>query len=504
MKSDEVNFSKYSGGVSYLEKLMVRRHRTNPHFLSHTHCKPSQDCRGETGDGLCCSEKDGELETVPSKYNLFHSSKEVGANNMELYSYTSLTSTTSHIPFEFTETAPPFRPASSVQIEELKFPDAPHSDETSQLSQSGEKKCVKQKGERENKMHTSQQKEKLRPLTQENKSISNSAKKRVDGDYSKKCTNMAEECKSLNQTFSTSVRQALQAHTKIGRATLGRKLSSFFLSGVEGNDAIREEIAADRMERDESSAYKSSKPILPISATVWLPGNSVLAEEECSRQGDHYPPTPEPHASQLPPSSSPGSDRRLNPLLTYSSFNSSPPTCLNASRRNLSPPPPDPSCNDNHCNPLLATSIYNIETNLPPQCPSCTFRTKANVQIQSSYDNALQAQLSSTSHCPTILCGQEATSLYKDSDAESNDTDILGAGYLSGGEGWAELEYGNDAETLENLAWELQSVTSGRLTQCEEEEKGEGEGRVDLEEEIERVKSSFEMYHQQIMQQDSD
>ena len=83
-----------------------------------------------------------------------------------------------------------------------------------------------------------------------------------------------------------------------------------------------------------------------------------------------------------------------------------------------------------------------------------------------------------------------------------------------------EVEREEDSEALEDLAWELQSVTGGRLTRCEgeveegeeekaeeeeEEEEREGEGGFEeLEVGMERVMSSFEMYQQQLMQEDSD
>lgn len=80
-----------------------------------------------------------------------------------------------------------------------------------------------------------------------------------------------------------------------------------------------------------------------------------------------------------------------------------------------------------------------------------------------------------------------------------------------------EMEKEEDSEALEDLAWELQSMTGGRLTRCEgeveegeeveadEEEEEEGDGGFgELEAGMERVMSSFEMYQQQLMQQDSD
>ena len=111
------------------------------------------------------------------------------------------------------------------------------------------------------------------------------------------------------------------------------------------------------------------------------------------------------------------------------------------------------------------------------------------------------------------------------SDGESEDQDklsILDVEFEMEGRQGLELqqqENEEDDEALETLAWELASVTGGRLTRCDrEEEEDEGMESFGREEggelvegsyfgsgaDLQQVMSDFELYQQQIMEQESD
>ena len=526
LRKEGVNFSKYSGGVSYLERLMVRRHRCDPHFLVATRDPNKCPLKGIAGvpdaNEIHCEESGSGRERVPSKYNLFQSTCADGVEDVEWY--TNSRSLSFPVCLEPDETALP-RPTSSVQIEEVKVVDCCHESLSLKQhigdSKNGKKSAVlkirqgKPRQKDREKRCPARKKKQTREKRNKKHEIPNTSEKSV--------SNSAQVCSiteptAFGQTYMESVRHVWQTDTKMAMNASG-KLSEFFLFGVEADDNTEE-----TRETQAQTGGMISKPILPISATTWLPGNSVLSEDEksCTTRGD-------PHSlasgTSTTTSLSRTNDHKPNPLFCQpesiaSSFNP-PPHCAS--------PAPDPLPHSSS-NPLLRTSIYCIETDLPP--PN---RGRNSPSQQISCSLSLSAQLSSCSISPVEqLSGRHAGRgagiedsilLDGESDTDEDKTEYLDRlGNFS--EGKMSEGYGEDSEALEDLAWELQSMTGGRLTHCEGEEGGEGEegkwgegeewgeegesgdweekGIGELEAGMERVRSSFEIYQQELMQQDSD
>ncbi|CAI7994391.1 Zinc finger B-box domain-containing protein 1 [Geodia barretti] len=411
----EVSFGKHSGGgVSYFEKMVLRRLHTNPHSLLSSHPNTHQKQLQMAGTIIDSEEEETVGESVcPSQYNLFHThgSNEPGQTQNSLL-----------IPRVSDSTDIP-RPASSVKIEEVTFVDGHSSsraaDEEVPDAQSTVKKDVsstlRHPRERE-------EKGKRRPLQKQYR-----ARKRQKASDPTSTNHRLNKRKggssSIQQTFSQTVGRIFEHHTKPGssiRPHSDGKLTDFFLSGVEESDTPREKRTGD--EEGESSV--SGPSLLPISATVWLPDNSLAPDRD-----------------------EPGNTTCVGPLTT----------CV------------DP----------LDHSVYCIETDLPPPSNTAT-------RISSSVD-----PFGETPESESETDGEEFGDDSSDSEEHTSE------------------DYGKDSETLEDLAWELQSLTSGRGTRCElgdgVEDVGEWEkGRDELEAEMERAKTSFEIYQQELMQQDSD
>lgn len=515
-----VHFSKYSGGVSYLERLMVRHHCSDRHFHIPDHCQ-NKEIDEEVREG----EREGELREeeeergmdvrgggrrvvsdakeiesrdsqnqVPSQYNLFHS----GIKDEEWNIYSGLPSSVAGSECATTLSS---TPTSSVQIEEVKFTKC--CDKPSNLKEhNDDSHSDEKKGISTSKGHSSHQGKEKRHLSQRKKN----KEKRQQKHTSKPCQSLATARKQSSpvcQSFTSTVIQVLKQHKVVSTTSHDHeKLSDFFLCGVKPDDIVTGNGAGEY--RDDVQEANSSKLCLPISATIWLPDNSVPSEVEstCTLRGDPYLLVPtntsNVHSDNLKPN-----PLFHNPYLPLCSTNS-PSHCL-------SPPSPSESSPHSSHNPLLGTSIYHIPTDLPP--PSRTLQ-----QIWSSH--SLPGKPSTTSDASTSP-DRRALSL---TDSESDDEDMIECIDDHLGEG--NEGYGEDSEALDDLAWELQSLTGGRSTQCEgkwegeedeggggveeegggggAEEEGESGGAEELEAGIERVKTSFEIYHQQLMQQDSD
>ena len=482
-----------------------------------------------------CKESENKGERAPSKYNLFHCPSGVVDDEIEWHSSPSPACS------EISETALP-RPTSSVQIKEVEFAD--YSQETSSPkrqtvhSQSREKKCAvsnrcdKSKGkEKQKEAKCSAPKRIARPTAEEKRQIaSSSASENMVSNLARDCSNTHPPNARYKgatphvQTFTESARQALQPHTKEPSAiTHARgKLSDFFLSGVESGDKTsNDELGTDTQ---EIKCGKTLKPVLPISATVWLPDNNVFTEDktspttQCNPHG-HVVGSDACTTELMPPNST--SDRKPNPL-----FRPPEPQISLPSPDCLSSPSPGPASHSDASrrNPLLETSVYFIETDLPP--PNRDIRNHADSSSQQVYSLSYSAaaQFSNTHTSATTSTNplfqpskSTATRCTGDDnlpllDSESDtDENLDRFGCNSSSEEGDSLNegYGVDSEALEDLAWELQSISGGRLTQCEgeegvEEEEEEGEEGEELEAGFERIKSSFEMYQQQLMHQDSD
>ena len=431
----EISFGKHSGGgVSYFEKMVLRRLHTHPHSLLSSHPNTHQKQLQMAGTIIDSEEEETVGESVcPSQYNLFHSygSNEPGKTQNSLL--TPRVSDSTDIP----------RPVSSVKIEEVTLVDSRYSHSSSRVAneevadaQSRVKKDVsstlRHPREREEKGNR-------RPLQKQYRA--RKRQKASDPTSTNHRLNKRKGCSSsVQQTFSQTVGRIFEPHTtkhgsSIRPHSTEGKLADFFLSGVEESDTPREKRTGDE-EKEEGESSVSGPSLLPISATVWLPDNSLAPDRDES-----------------------GNTTCIDPLTT----------CVD----------PLTTCVD-----PLDHSVYCIETDLPPPSNTAT-------RISNSVE-------------PFGETPESESESERDEEEFGDDS--------SDCEEHTSEDYGKDSETLEDLAWELQSLTSGRGTRCElgdggEDggEWGEGEkGREELEAEMERAKTSFEIYQQELMQQDSD
>ena len=477
---------------------MIRRqHFVNPETFTTPH--PNLHAPGHHVDNTTsCRANDKEEdddECGPSRYNLFHSCNSTGTKPLEHYSYYSSlhslpTGTTSA---EFTAggndtTALINRPRSSVRIEELKFTsDDDYSDETSRInnsqttsnnneaSQSKEKKAVYHVAldqRRKLKLLKTAEKEKsgnIHSKRRKPQPLANTDKRQGNDN---KCSCVSKNSEPVHQSFMETTKEALKSHkhhTIIkGMSDSAERLSQFFLSGVKETEGSNRELKAEKNKDKNESSGSGSKSSLPISASIWLPQNSVLHREE---------------------------DREEMGRLTQ------------------------------HC---LESSIYCIETDIPPPnnpCPAsynCSTSVVKSSVKHNTYTSSTQLLSVNTMRGPSKSVEDQYThSANVDSETEEeedDDSDVVlfetFGDHLSIEDRNAVNEaYGRDSDTLEDLAWELQQKTmkhnrsSGGECDGEEEEEEWMEEEWEIEEielEIERVKSSFEIYQHQIMQQDSD
>lgn len=493
-----VHFSKLSGGLSYLEKLMVKRHCSDLHFHIAAHVQ-NEHClkgKGEASDGEEIERRDDHNQ-VPSQYNLFHSE----IKDEEWYTYSVQPSSVAGA--ACAGTVPP-RPTSSVQIEEVTF--TKYCNEFPSLKQNNDNSRNNlKKGTSNSKGHSNHQRREKRHPSQRKKN----KEKRQQKYTSKPCqgpSNAGRQSSSVGRSFTNTVIQVLKHHKVVPTAShAGEKLSDFFLCGVDSDDVITENATGEESS-DNVQETNSSRLSLPISASVWLPGNSVASEVEptCTLRGDPYSLVPTSTGTTTSPAMNPLHSENLKPNPLFHHPNP-PMSSTNSPCHCVSPTSSPESSPNSSQTPLLGTSIYHIDTDLPPP-------TGTSQHIWCSH--SLPGNPSTTSDASSSL-GRRASG---HTDSESDDEDVIECvgDYLGDGD----EGYGEDSEALDDLAWELQSLTAGRLTQCEGElegecggveeeecggvEEGECGGVEELEAGIERVKSSFEIYHQQLMQQDSD
>ena len=547
---------------------MVRRNRDNPQFLVTAYDTEKQRSLETRGGGITegfYEESEHHGEEAPSKYNLFHSNTE-GVRDAEWYMYVCSQSPSSRADSKLDEMILPTRPVSSVQIAEVKFSDS-FSRESLSLkqrqsgagkisteSQDEGKGAVKgrrqlmREGKREKECPARKSKHQKGKATPRHENATSSERLlpnpiRNRSDASRKSTT------PNTRSFTESVQQAWREHAAAPTPSAharGHQLSQFFLSGVESGTTEEEgdlEEAVLEKRREVTSSGKISRSILPVSATIWLPGNSVLAGEAEENPNQTSITPSDPDSTEQSTSCTAAlaaedthiiSNRRPNPLLSGPQVPSS---------TFDSPPSPQHSCSSprdtapqhSNRNPLLGTSVYHLETDLPPPTRS----RAANSFSQTCFSSVPVTQhqtLSTTSSAAVVVDSKEGGTLcnasrYPDGESDTEEDEMFGFcdddDELARFSGEKASEEGVDSEALEDLAWELQSMTGGRLTRCEgeweegegeEEEEGEGEGEEEgggegeegehdmeeLEAGIERVMTSFELHQKQLMQQDSD
>ena len=542
---------------------MVRRNRDNPQFLVTAYDTEKQRSLETKGGGITegfCEESEHHGEEAPSKYNLFHSSTE-GARDAEWYMYVCSQSPSSRADSKLDEMILPTRPASSVQIAEVKFSDSFSRESLSLKQRQSSASNISTESQDEGKGTVTGRRQLMREGKKEKEYPARKSKhQKVKGKAAPRhenatsserllpnpiqnCSDASRKSTTPNtRSFTDSVRQAWREHTAAPTPSTharGVQLSQFFLSGVESGTTEEEgdlEEAVLEKRREVTSNGKISRPVLPVSATVWLPGNSVLAGEveENPNQNSITQSDPDSTEQSTSPTAAPAaedthiiSNRRPNPLLlgpqvTSSTFDSPP------SPQHSCSSPRDTAPQHSNRNPLLGTSVYHLETDLPPPTRS----RAANSLTETCFSSVPVTQhqtLGTTSSAAVVVDPEEGSTLcnasrYPDSETDTEEDKMFGFcdndDELARFSGEKASEEGVDSEALEDLAWELQSMTGGRLTRCEgeweegeegqgeEEGGGEGEeGEHDMEEleaGIERVMTSFELHQKQLMQQDSD
>ena len=410
---------------------MIRRLQTDPRALLPFSSPLGTANKTPTNAGVDSeeSESDDDERACPSQYNLFHSRKS-GDFGASRYTYASQASPIPSSSETITEL--PSRPTSTVQIKAVEFGNRKCRDSSTQVlttAPQGKKQVTKSRKNKSKELDKNLASQRPKSVKKEKR------KEKVTNSTASNPISLKEPLSSSSSdehAFSETVRRILRPHTHVDisfGSHSSSKLSSFFLSGVEeGKRTSKDDGLPKGKEEQENSSYTTSSRALPISATVWLPENSLLPTESkaIGKQSE-----------------------------------------------------------------ALECSIYCIETDLPP--PSTLARSQIN---------------------------PSGTVLFEETDSESEREEAnehFQAG-LSGEDTTEERR--KDLEVLEELAWELQSLTSGRCTRCSgAESDGDSEGgetpgwddekdgeqtREELEAEIERVKSSFEIYHQQLMQCNSD
>ena len=348
-KEDSVRFSKHLGGVSYLERLMVRRHRIDPHFLAAAH-KSKQSLRaGKAGqnewelDGL---EEEEDTKRAPSQYNLFYARRESKEGEVlcdQLSSPVCLE----------VDDFPHSRPVSSVRIEEVTFQGSQRRESVNAKTAPQESKAASSTNTQQKKLHDRGADRKYPVKASKTKAMRDGTATRGKEKVlsSKKSAPLAPPQKGSSpnrrveetataqpqQSLADSIRQTWAANPRISSTTRSTgHLSEFFLAGVETtttHNQIGKKGEKDIREEATVGGY-SSRSILPISATIWLPENSSLTENHDQPPTEPREERPSHHSS----ASSPHGPGRPNPLLSqihpspHSSLHSTPSSPLHMLR----------------------------------------------------------------------------------------------------------------------------------------------------------------------------
>ena len=466
-----VEFPGKEAGVSYLEQLMMRRHRVDPKFLAQLSkakragirsCNIDREGLEDSDQRVAGDEDHSELKSEPSQYNIFYS-EGLEEGNVEMVA--EISGFSSHDELESFE-----RPLSSVMIEEMHRAGAVPSASTYTCSNNAsdnannlmERFAIESKvsapsapaqGTCKNRKDQSSRKTDNKPISAKGSKLKtnkgpSSKKSVVNVDLSQEA---AEHSVFIESAVAASVKNAWANSTQAGVThNPSGQLTEFFLSGVQKS-------AQEAVEGKSVEDEVSNNSQLQFASTIWLPGNSIAdpSDIESGITGDAGAFTFDGNGAGS------NDDTRTTNFATE-------------------PPPPSVAC-------------YQ-----PPQ-----------QEVRNSSDIST----------PTPSYYDSIAS----SDCESEDQEDL-VEFESEGrkeqQEWEEWEEQEDSETLENLAWELASVTGGRLTRCEreEEEVEEEEGGMDyagsgvegqVEEvgclgsdvELQQVMSDFELYQQQIMEE---
>ena len=458
--------------MSYFERLMMRKHRVDPVFLakmSKTKSAGIQEGFRESGllETDISDDDQSQVESCPSQYNIFYAA-EVDEGNTEMPSEDAVVrGSYQQSDCEVLEAFE--RPLSSVRIEEMHddcvapsantYTCTAYNIENARLDSKGsvppqgksrkDRSSSKSKVNKPNSAKGSKLKAGREPLKTRSKELQ---KGRTKAPVATPSHGDTRNLKVIEPAVAASVKSAWGKSTQADNSS--DQLTGFFLSGVQlsTSEAHHQLLVPDRLV--EPSGTDNSQ--FEFASTIWLPANSI----------------PDPS---------------INPE--------------SATSRDVI------SFDGSGAGSQSDTCAIDIATDLPPPASS----------------HPPQLGTSSDTLTPTPSYYDSITS----SDCESEDQDepsVLDLECEMEGRQWLELqqqEDEEDEEALETLAWELVSVTGGRLTRCEEEEEeeeNEGMESIGKEEggelvegsyfgsgvDLQQVMSDFELYQQQIMEQESD
>ena len=468
----KVQFSDKETGVSYFERLMMRRHRIDPVFLAKMSKTKSAGIQnghknrenlGESSqlDTNISDDHQSQVESCPSQYNIFYAGEE-DEGNIELPSEDAgMSSSYKQGDGEVLE---PFeRPLSSVRIEEMHNDCAVPSASTytcttynvenaildSKDSAPPQGKSRKDRTLNTNKPHSAKS-SKVKTSKEPSRTRSKEPQRGRTKQPAAPSHGDARRLKVIAPDVAASVKNAWGRSTQAENTS--NQLTGFFLSGVQQStqETHHQLPVQDRLLEPSGMDNRQFE----FASTIWLPANSIIPD----------------------------------PSIQSESTTSRDATSFD----------PSEACSD--------TRAIDFTTDLPP--PSVLYHLP-------------QLGTSSDTLTPTPSYYDSITS----SDGESEDQDklsILDVEFEMEGRQGLELqqqENEEDDEALETLAWELASVTGGRLTRCDrEEEEDEGMESFGREEggelvegsyfgsgaDLQQVMSDFELYQQQIMEQESD
>lgn len=254
----QIKFSGKSGGVSYFEQLVMKRHRYDPMVLSRAkHNVPSDSVKGVDNKDLPF---DKDIDT-PSEYNIFYSPEvvELASHEMKPESGNGISPpTATNVEIVELNIGQPVASADpgDVTIKPSQLPDedlSPVYKKTTKLLKSSDTKRPKSVSKK--RAHSSRLK------TKQTHSVS--------PHRSSSVLSVQSSLKLSELDMQASVKRAwTQCSDQV-------QLSQFFLQGVEPTGAQNAD-KSDYAERDTAVALLFSNSNL--SSTVWLPGNSTSQE----------------------------------------------------------------------------------------------------------------------------------------------------------------------------------------------------------------------------------
>ena len=251
----QIQFSGKSGGVSYFEQLMMKRHRFDPMFLSRAkHTTTSDEVQPVSltvDDGDLPSDEDTTI--TPSEYNIFYCPEVVESSSEVLADSVNTNSTPA---------------AAGIEIVELdigqSMTSASPNDVTIKPSQLPEQEQISLKSKTATIPSSGTKRPKSIGKKRAHSSGSKSKSVPVNSHRASTALSIHAPAKVSELDIFASVKKAWTQHSDLVQ------LSKFFLQGVESKD-ITNVAEPRRVEKQKTFVFSKSR----LSSTVWLPGNST-------------------------------------------------------------------------------------------------------------------------------------------------------------------------------------------------------------------------------------